>query len=311
MVIGRTQAADVEFVRSFNRFYTRQLGLLEQGMLGSDLSLTELRVLYELYHHSGATATSIARDLGLDAGYLSRLLQRFERRRYIKRMRSASDGRERTLTLTERGTAAFQPLEQAAREQIAVMLEPMTPRQRDELVGAMQAVRVLLNDSQALAAPWTLRGLKVGDLGRIVQRQGVLYAAEYGWDTSYEALLAEILAKFVANYDPAFEQAWVAERNGEIVGSVFLVRLDARTAKLRALYVEPSARGSGLGRRLVAECIDAARRKGYESLTLWTNDVLAAARRIYQAAGFTLTQQEPHHSFGKDLVGQTWDLALR
>jgi DNA-binding MarR family transcriptional regulator/N-acetylglutamate synthase-like GNAT family acetyltransferase len=311
MDIGRTQAADVELVRSFNRFYTRQLGLLEQGMLGSDLSLTELRVLYELYHRSGATATSIARDLGLDAGYLSRLLQRFERLRYIKRVRSASDGRERTLTLTERGTAAFQPLEQAARDQIAVMLEPMTPRQRDELVSAMQAVRVLLNDSQALAAPWTLRGLKSGDLGRIVQRQGVLYAAEYGWDVTYEALLADVLAKFVANFEPAFEQAWVAERNGEIVGSVFLVRLDARSAKLRALYVEPSARGSGLGRRLVEECIEAARRKGYESLTLWTNDVLVAARRIYQAAGFKLTQQEPHHSFGKDLVGQTWELALR
>jgi N-acetylglutamate synthase-like GNAT family acetyltransferase len=249
--------------------------------------------------------------LGLDAGYLSRLLKRFERRRYIKRVRSAADGRERTLTLTERGTAAFRPLEQATREQIAGMLEPMTPCQRNELVGAMQTVRVLLNDRQALAAPWTLRGLRVGDLGRIVQRQGVLYAAEYAWDETFEALLADILAKFVANFDPALEQAWVAERNGEIVGSIFLVRVDARVAKLRALYVEPSARGSGLGRRLVQECIEAARRKGYESLTLWTNDVLTAARHIYQAAGFKLTKQEPHHSFGKDLVGQTWDLALR
>jgi DNA-binding MarR family transcriptional regulator/GNAT superfamily N-acetyltransferase len=311
MIVGSAAGADVEFVRSFNRFYTRQLGLLEQGMLGSDLSLTELRVLYELCHRSGATATSIARDLGLDGGYLSRLLKRFERRRYLKRARSASDGRERTLTLTERGIAAFEPLEHAAREQIAVMLEPMTPRQRDELVIAMQTLRVLLNDSQALAAPWRLRGLQVGDLGRIVQRQGVLYAAEYGWDATYEALLADILAKFVANFDPAWEQAWVAERNGEIVGSIFLVRRDDRVAKLRALYVEPSARGSGLGRHLVQECIEAARRKGYESLTLWTNDVLSAARRIYQSAGFQLTQEERHHSFGKDLVGQTWDLALR
>jgi DNA-binding MarR family transcriptional regulator/N-acetylglutamate synthase-like GNAT family acetyltransferase len=311
MVACSIAGTDVEFVRSFNRFYTRQLGLLEQGMLGSELNLTELRVLYELCHGSGSTATNIARDLGLDAGYLSRLLKRFERRRYIKRARSAADGRERTLTLTELGTAAFRPLERAAREQIAVMLEPMTPRQRNELVGAMQTVRVLLKDSQALTAPWTLRGLQVGDLGRILQRQGVLYAAEYGWDETYEALLADILAKFVANFDPAFEQAWVAERNGEIVGSIFLVRLDERIAKLRALYVEPSARGSGLGRRLVQECIDAARRKGYETLTLWTNDVLTSARHIYQAAGFKLTQQEPHHSFGKDLIGQTWDLALR
>lgn len=311
MVACNTAGTDVEFVRSFNRFYTRQLGLLEQGMLGSELNLTELRVLYELCHGGGSTATSIARDLGLDAGYLSRLLKRFERRRYIKRARSAADGRERTLTLTELGTAAFRPLERAAREQIAVMLQPMSPRQRNELVGAMQTVRVLLNDSQALAAPWTLRGLRVGDLGRIVQRQGVLYAAEYGWDETYEALLADILAKFVANFDPAFEQAWVAERNGEIVGSIFLVRLDERIAKLRALYVEPSARGSGLGRRLVQECIEAARGKGYATLTLWTNDVLTSARHIYQAAGFKLTQQEPHHSFGKDLIGQTWDLALR
>jgi DNA-binding MarR family transcriptional regulator/N-acetylglutamate synthase-like GNAT family acetyltransferase len=311
MICSDTTATDVEFVRSFNRFYTRQLGLLDQGMLGSDLSLTELRVLYELCHRSGATATSIARDLGLDAGYLSRLLKRFERRRYIKRARSASDRRERTLMLTERGIAAFRPLEKATREQIAGMLEPMTLRQRNELVGAMQTVRVLLNDPQALAAPWTLRGLQVGDLGRIVQRQGILYAAEYAWDETFEALLADILAKFVANFDRALEQAWVAERNGEIVGSIFLMRLDARIAKLRALYVEPSARGSGLGRRLVQECIEAARRKGYESLTLWTNDVLTSARHIYQAAGFKLTKEAPHRSFGKDLVGQTWDLALR
>ena len=311
MTPGSSAAAHVEFVRSFNRFYTRQLGLLEQGMLGSELNLTELRVLYELCHRSSATASGIAADLGLDAGYLSRLLQRFERRRYIKRARSASDGRERMLALTERGSEAFHRLEQAARDQIAVMLEPMSPRQRSELVGAMQTVRVLLNDNQALAAPWTLRGLRVGDLGRIVQRQGVLYAAEYGWDETFEALLADILAKFVTHFDPVYEQAWIAERNGEIIGSIFLVRHDRRTAKLRALYVEPSARGSGLGRCLVQECIDAARRKGYETLTLWTNDVLSSARRIYEAAGFKLTQQEPHHSFGKDLVGQTWDLVLR
>lgn len=311
MISSENVRTDVEFVRSFNRFYTRQLGLLQQGMLGSELSLTELRVLYELFHHNGATAASIGRDLGLDAGYLSRLLQKFGRRRYVKRVRSASDGRERKLTLTAQGIAAFRPLEQAARDQIAVMLESMTPRQRGELVGAMQTVRILLNDGQALAAPWTLRGLKVGDLGRIVQRQGVLYAAEYGWDETFEALLADILAKFVANFAPAFDQAWVAERNGEVVGSILLVRLDERTAKLRALYVEPSARGSGLGRRLVQECIDAARSRGYESLTLWTNDVLISARRIYQAAGFKLTKEEPHHSFGKDLIGQTWDLALR
>jgi DNA-binding MarR family transcriptional regulator/N-acetylglutamate synthase-like GNAT family acetyltransferase len=311
MVSSSPTRTHVESVRSFNRFYTRQLGLLQQGMLGSELNLTELRVLYELCHHSGATATSVARDLGLDAGYLSRLLKRFERRRYVKRVRSAVDGRQRALTLTARGTAAFRPLEQAAREQIAVMLDPMTPRQQQELVGAMQTVRVLLKDDQALRAPCTLRGLQVGDLGRIVQRQGILYAAEYGWDQTFEALLADILAKFVAKFDPAFDQAWVAERNGEIVGSVFLVRFDARVAKLRALYVEPSARGSGLGSRLVQECIDAARRKGYESLSLWTDDVLSAARRIYQAAGFKLTREEPHVAFGKDLIGQTWDLALR
>ncbi len=301
----------VESIRSFNRFYTRQLGLLEQGMLGSDLSLTELRLLFELSCRGSATATSIAHDLGIDAGYLSRLLKKFERRRYIERARSASDARERWLSLTKQGTAAFRPLEHAARDQIAVMLDPMTPRQRGELVGAMQSIRVLLNDAQAKSAPCRLRGLQVGDVGWIVHRQGVLYSAEYGWDGTYEALVAEILAKFLANFDPASEQAWVAERDGEIVGSVFLVRLDAQVAKLRLLYVEPSARGAGLGRRLVEACIKSARDKGYGLLTLWTNDVLASARRIYEAAGFELSREEPHRSFGKDLMGQTWSRVLR
>jgi DNA-binding MarR family transcriptional regulator/GNAT superfamily N-acetyltransferase len=300
----------VESVRSFNRFYTRQLGLLEQGLLGSDLNLTELRVLFELSCRGSATATGVAQELGIDAGYMSRLLKKFERRHYIARARSASDARERLLTLTKQGSAAFRPLERAARDQIAVMLDPMTPRQRGELVGAMQSVRVLLNDARAKSAPCRLRGLHIGDVGWIVHRQGVLYSSEFGWDGTYEALVAEILAKFVANFDPAFEQAWVAERAGEIVGSVFLVRVDARVAKLRLLYVEPSARGAGLGRRLVEACVKSARDKGYRLLTLWTNDVLGSARRIYEGVGFELTKEEPHRSFGKDLVGQTWDLDL-
>jgi GNAT superfamily N-acetyltransferase len=192
-----------------------------------------------------------------------------------------------------------------------MMLDPMTALQRRELLGAMQSVRVLLNDTLARSAPCRLRGLQVGDVGWIVHRQGVLYSSEYGWDATYEALVAEILAKFVANFDPASEQAWVAERDGEIVGSVFLVRLDAQVAKLRLLYVEPSARGAGLGRRLVQECVNAARDKGYRLLTLWTNDVLVSARRIYEASGFELTEQGPHRAFGKNLIGQTWRLGLR
>lgn len=301
----------IDTVRRFNRLYTRQLGLLDQGLLGSKFTLTESRVLYELAHREAPTATEIARELGVDLGYLSRLLKSFERRRIIKRSRSPDDARQSRLHLGAPGRAAFEMLNRAARDQIAVMIDPMTPAQRRELVTALQSVQRLLGSSPAAEeVPYVVRPLQIGDIGWVTHRQGILYAQEYGWDVAYEGLVAEILAGFVKNFDSSSESAWIAERRGTVVGSVFLVRASASAAKLRLLYVEPAARGLGIGRRLVHECIEFARTKGYRTLTLWTNDVLVSARRIYEAAGFKLTKEEPHHSFGKDLLGQTWELAL-
>jgi DNA-binding MarR family transcriptional regulator/GNAT superfamily N-acetyltransferase len=302
----------IDIIRSFNRRYTRQLGLLDNGLLGSEFTLTEARVLYELANCEDSTATQIAGELGLDLGYMSRLIKKFGRRRYIKRKRSPVDARQSRLQLTERGRAVFDPLDRAARLQIAEMIAPMTPEQSSLLLSAMQSVQRLLevDSEESRREPYAIRPLKVGDIGWITHRQGILYSQEYGWDATYEAMVADILAGFVKNFDSTMERGWVAERAGGIIGSVFLVRASADLAKLRLLYVEPTARGLGLGRRLVQECIDFARMKGYKTLTLWTNDVLVSARRIYQAAGFQLTKEERHHAFGKDLVGQTWDLVL-
>jgi DNA-binding MarR family transcriptional regulator/N-acetylglutamate synthase-like GNAT family acetyltransferase len=304
---SKEQIADV---RAFTRFYTRQIGLLEERLHKSAFSLTEARVLYELAHRNGLTATDLGRDLGLDAGYLSRLLKKFEGRGLVTRAPSATDARQSVLSITEAGRKAFEPLDQASREDVAGLLGRLSAEHREAVVAAMQKLRRLLGQSREPATPYILRPLQVGDIGWIVHRQGVLYAREYGWDESYEALAAEILAGFVKSFDPEYENAWIAEREGEVVGSVFLMRKSAEVAKLRLLYVEPSARGLGIGRRLVDECIGFARARGYKTLTLWTNDVLVSARRIYQAAGFQLTAEERHHSFGRDLVGQTWDLAL-
>jgi DNA-binding MarR family transcriptional regulator/GNAT superfamily N-acetyltransferase len=308
----RPSGEAIDIIRGFNRRYTRQLGLLDNGLLGSEFTLTEARVLYELANCEDSTATQIAGELGLDLGYMSRLIKKFGRRRYIKRKRSPVDARQSRLQLTLRGRAVFDPLDRAARLQIAEMIAPMTPEQRTLLLSAMQSVQRLLEvgSQESRREPYAIRPLKVGDIGWITHRQGILYSQEYGWDATYEALVAEILAAFVKNFDPNMERGWVAERAGGIIGSVFLVRASADLAKLRLLYVEPTARGLGLGKRLVQECIDFARMKGYKALTLWTNDVLVSARRIYQVAGFQLTKEERHHSFGKDLVGQNWDLAL-
>lgn len=305
---GERNATDA--IRAFNRFYTRQIGLLDQGFLGSPFTLTEGRVLYELAHRENPTATEIARELSLDAGYLSRLLKKLERQGHLARGRDAQDGRQRPLRLTRSGRRIFAGLDRASGEQIAAMIAALTPGQIRELVGSMQTVRRLLKSGTAEAA-FSLRPLRIGDVGWIIHRQGILYAEEYGWDVTYEGLVAEILGSFVKQFDPAAENAWVAERDGTVVGSVFLVRESAAVARLRLLYVEPGARGLGIGRGLVDTCIAFAREKGYRTLRLWTNDVLASARRIYQAAGFRLMKEERHHSFGKDLVGQTWELALQ
>ncbi|MER8955267.1 bifunctional helix-turn-helix transcriptional regulator/GNAT family N-acetyltransferase [Mesorhizobium sp. M0904] len=300
----------IDAVRAFNRFYTRQIGLLDEGLLKSDFSLTEARVLYELAHRDGLTATELARDLGLDAGYLSRLLKKFEERDLVERATIEADARRSSIALTKAGRQAFAPLNQGSHEQVAALLERLSAAEQDRLVRAMQTVQRLLGGSAEPKVPYMLRSLQVGDIGWIIHRQGLLYAQEYGWDETYEALVAEILGAFVKSFDPKWERSWIAEREGEVVGSVFVVRQSDAVAKLRLLYVEPSARGLGIGRRLVEECIGFARTKGYRTLTLWTNDVLTSARRIYEAAGFKLTDEERHHSFGKDLVGQNWNLEL-
>ncbi|MER8522307.1 helix-turn-helix domain-containing GNAT family N-acetyltransferase [Mesorhizobium sp. M0644] len=300
----------IDAVRAFNRFYTRQIGLLDEGLLKSTFSLTEARVLYELAHRDGLTATDLARDLGLDAGYLSRLLKRFEERDLVERATIEADARRSSIALTRAGRQAFAPLNQGSHDQVAALLERLSVAEQDKLVKAMQTVQRLLGGSAEPKIPYMLRPLQVGDIGWIIHRQGLLYAQEYGWDETYEALVAEILGAFVKSFDPKWERSWIAEREGEVVGSVFVVRQSDAVAKLRLLYVEPSARGLGIGKRLVEECVGFCRARGYRTLTLWTNDVLAAARHIYEAAGFKLTNEERHHSFGKDLVGQNWNLEL-
>jgi DNA-binding MarR family transcriptional regulator/GNAT superfamily N-acetyltransferase len=305
-----SQIDAIAAVRRFSRFYTSQLGLLNEGLLNSDFSLTEARVLYELAHREALTATDLRRDLGLDAGYLSRILNAFDRRGLITRAALPRDGRQMLLTLTAAGRAAFERLDRASQEEVLAMIGQLAPARRAGLVQAMRTVEHLLGTRCKSTAPVILRPNQLGDLGWIARRQAILYAQEYGWDETYEALAAEILAGFVNSHDPKLERGWIAERDGETIGSVFLMRGSDTVARLRLLYVEPAARGLGLGRKLVDTCIDFARDAGYRYMTLWTNDVLLPARRIYQAAGFIRVAAKPHHSFGKDLVGETWDLTL-
>lgn len=306
-----SQAEAVATVRRFSRFYTRQLGLLGEGLLRSDFSLTEVRVLYELAHSEELTATDLCRDLGLDAGYLSRILKTFDQRGLIIRSASPRDGRQMLLALTTSGRAAFAPLDRASQEDVLTMIGRLEPAQTAALVEAMRSVETLMSNDKSPIADIVLRPYQIGDLGQIASRQALLYAWEYGWDETYEALAAEILAAFVKSNDPNRGRGWIAEREGQILGSVFVMNGGPSIAKLRLLYVEPSARGLGLGRRMVDACTTFARDKGYLKLSLWTNDVLVPARRIYQAAGFTRVASEPHHSFGHDLVGETWELQLR
>lgn len=302
--------AEVSAVRAFNRFYTRQIGLLNEGLLRSEFSLTETRVLYELAHRDHLTASDLIRDLGLDAGYLSRILKKYERRGYLERSPSADDARQSILELTPAGREAFEPLNEASHTEVAAMLAQLSPDLRGELLASMDTVRNLLGETSEAKVPYIIRPHQPGDIGWIIHRQGLLYHEEYGWDETFEALVAEIAASFVMNFDPKLERCWIAEREGQVAGSVFVVKKTPDTAQLRLLYVDPGARGLGIGRRLVEECIRFARAHGYKTLTLWTNDILVSARRIYESSGFKLVAEEPHHSFGKDLVGQNWDLDL-
>jgi DNA-binding MarR family transcriptional regulator/GNAT superfamily N-acetyltransferase len=306
-----SQGARVDAVRRFNRFYTQRIGVLDEGLLESPFSLTEVRVLYELAHRDRPSATELGKELGLDAGYLSRILRRFERRGLIARSPAPDDARRSLLALTRRGHAALDPLDARARSQIDALLGPLRGPDQSRLVEAMQTIEGLLGAPATAAPPaYQLRPPRPGDLGWIVQRHGVLYAEEYGWDERFEALVAGIVADFVKHRDPARDRIWIAESAGENVGSIALVAKSKTVAKLRLLLVEPSARGRGIGARLVDECLRFAREVGYRTVTLFTDSSLVAARRIYQAAGFRLVAEAPHDEFGHGLIGQTWELAL-
>ena len=302
--------ARVAAVRRFNRFYTRQIGLLQDGYLKSPFSLSEVRLLYELAHRERPTATELGRDLGLDAGYLSRILRGFQKRGLLKRVPSEHDGRQSHLSLTQRGQAAFAPLNTRSHEDIGAMLAVVPATEQARLIQAMHAIEAILGAQPEKKAPYLLRPHRPGDMGWVVHRHGAIYAQEYGWDERFEALVARIAAKFIERYDPKRERCWIAEKDGEIVGSVFLVKHSKTVAQLRLMLVEPKARGLGIGARLVDECVGFARENGYRKITLWTNSVLVAARHIYKKAGFRLVHKERHHSFGQALVGETWDLTL-
>jgi DNA-binding MarR family transcriptional regulator/GNAT superfamily N-acetyltransferase len=303
----------VEAVRQFNRFYTQKIGVLGEALLDSGYSLTEARVLYELAHEPAVSAKDLSEDLGIDAGYLSRILKRFESAGLISRQRSQADARQSLIELTAKGRKVFAGLDKASNQQVTQMLEPLDEASREKLRGTLASIGRMLRheEPETPAANLVLRPHRVGDMGLIVHRQSVLYAEEYGWDGGYEALVCEITAKFLRDFKPGRERCWVAERDGELMGSVFVVEESKSVARLRMLYVEPAARGQGLGAQLVQECIHFARATGYRKLTLWTNSVLKSARRIYERAGFVKVHEEPHHAFGHDLVSQTWDLPLR
>jgi DNA-binding MarR family transcriptional regulator/GNAT superfamily N-acetyltransferase len=299
--------------RRFNRFYTRFIGTLQEGLLDSQLSLTEARVLFELATREVSTAKEIASDLGLDPGYLSRIVARFEKDGLLKRSASRKDARLQALKLTSSGQKLFSDLDQRSSQQAKSVLESLPSDSQRLLLSSMEKIEALLGVATDRPRSYTLRPHRPGDMGMVVSREGALYAQEYGWDERFEALVARVVADFIDHFDPARERCWIAERNGEHLGHIFLVKHPERegVAKLRLLLVEPAARGIGLGHALVAECVHFARASGYERITLWTQSILTAAHRIYERAGFRLVHEEPHHSFGKDLVGQTWELDLR
>lgn len=298
-------------VRRFNRLFTRRIGVLREGLLHSPYTLAEARILVEIADRDGgASASDLARDLGLDPGHLSRILSGLEGRGLIEKSRSEADGRRRILSLTKEGEEAFEMLDERSREEVAEMLGGLSEGDQSRLLEAMKTIEGVLDKSLKFSEPFYLRPHEPGDMGWVVHRHGVLYAREYGWDERFEALVASIVADFINDFDPSKERAWISEMSGETVGCVFLVKECETVAKLRLLLVEPTARGLGLGNRLVEECIRFARGRGYEKITLWTNSVLDAARHIYEEKGFALVDEEEHHSFGHDLVGQNWELEI-
>jgi DNA-binding MarR family transcriptional regulator/GNAT superfamily N-acetyltransferase len=310
MATAAVAPARLDTVRAFNRFYTRQIGVLGEQLFESPFSLTEMRVLYELAHRDAPTATDLGRDLGLDPGYLSRILRRFETRGLIARTPSPADARHSLLGLTRRGRTAFAPLEKRARHEAAGMLGRLAAADQRKVVEAMATIERLIGAPRPAAAPYILRAHQPGDMGWVIQRHGAIYAREWGYNAEFEALVARICADFLDHFEPAGERCWIAERNGDIVGSAFVVRNSKTVAKLRMLIVETEARGLGIGGRLVDECVRFARHAGYRTLTLWTHKQLVAARRLYQHAGFRRVHEERSHSFGRDVVDETWELRL-
>jgi DNA-binding MarR family transcriptional regulator/GNAT superfamily N-acetyltransferase len=305
-----TTAARAAAIRRFNRFYTREIGVLGGGWLESPFSLAEARVLYELAHRDSPAAKELATDLGLDPGYLSRILRRLRGRRLVSQETAAADGRRRLLSLTTAGRRAFGDLDSRANEEAKRLLTRLPDVTQRRIVDAMAAIEGALGASGELKVPYILRPHQPGDIGWVIERHGALYAREYGWDARFEALVARIAARFLEKFDPRHERCWIAEREGERVGSVFLVRRTPTVAQLRMLLVEPAARGLGIGKRLVDECERFARQTGYRKIMLWTNSVLDAARHIYQRAGYTLVKEEPEDNFGEKLVSQFWELKL-
>jgi DNA-binding MarR family transcriptional regulator/N-acetylglutamate synthase-like GNAT family acetyltransferase len=307
-------APRIDTVRRFNRFYTRAIGVLQEGWLHSRFSLTEARVLYELAHRENPTATAVGNSLQVDPGYLSRILSAFQKRKLVEKTPSQDDGRQSLLALTAEGRRQFAPLEARTIQEVRAMLQKLSENEQRQLVAAMQTIEKLLapdeNLQSAPRASYLLRPHQSGDMGWVVHRQGMLYAQEYGYDERFEALAAEIVAKFIQHYDPKRERCWIAEKDGDIVGSVFLTAKSKTISKLRLLYVEPSARGLGIGSRLVSECVRFARQVGYKKMVLWTQSELDAARHVYKKAGFRVVEKKSHHSFSKDLVAETWELSL-
>jgi DNA-binding MarR family transcriptional regulator/GNAT superfamily N-acetyltransferase len=303
--------AHVKAVRSFNRFYTSRIGVLDP-YLGSDFSLTEVRVFYELAHRDQPTASELARDMQLDAGYLSRILRRFHSNGWLERVPSPADARQSLLKLTPKGHQVFAPLQQKSRDEAAALLAPLAVAQRDKLIFALGTVHDLLDPDAPKNTQRTivLRDPRPGDYGWVVQQHGELYAREWGYSGEFEALVAGIVAKFAQDFDPKWEKCWIAEVDGERAGSVFLVRQSATVAKLRLLILTPNARGLGLGGRLTDECIAFARAKGYRKMVLWTQSHLTAARHIYKSRKFTMVKAEPNDAFGHHLTSETWELSL-
>ncbi len=313
MSAGLASPIDTELVaavRRFTRFYTTVFEVLEEGLLDTPYSMTEARVIFELAQRAATDMAELRRDLRIDAGYLSRIAARLEADGLVTRHRSDTDARRQVLGLTAHGRAVFSTLDDRSSAQVGRMLADVSDPDRRRLVAAMDTIRAILDDDRRIPRAVVLRAPEPGDHGWVVARHGAIYAAEYGWDETFEGLVARIVGDYIADHDPTRERAWIAELDGEAVGCVFCVAKDEQTAQLRILLVEPAARGLGIGTRLVDECVRFATKAGYTTITLWTNDVLHAARRIYEAASFVLVDEEPHHSFGRDLVGQHWSRAL-